>query len=298
MKLKIGTRKSKLALWQSNLVAKKLNEFGVQTELIEIESFGDKEQDLPLHKFNDKGVFTKALDDALLSGKIDLAVHSLKDVPTIFHDGLELSAVLERANPIDVLVKPLSDSDENSPRIIATGSIRRAAFWKNRYPEDKLVDLRGNVPTRLNKVDTNKWSGAVFAHAGLDRLGLNKRISEELVWMLPAPSQGAIGIVVNSTSAHKKIIERLDHQETRICVDIERAFLRKLDAGCSSPVGALAKVYGDTVKFEGAVLSVDGKERVDIKKDIALEEATELNGSILAEEVIKMGAFRILNEIQ
>lgn len=295
MKLKIGTRRSKLALWQSNLVAEKLNALDVQTELVEIESFGDKEQDLPLHKLGDKGVFTKALDDALLDGKIDLAVHSLKDVPTIFEDGLQLNAVLERANPVDVLVEPLNYKKGNTSRTIATGSIRRSAFWKNKYPEDEVVDLRGNVPTRLNKVDTLGWDGAIFAHAGLERLGLGERISKELPWMISAPSQGAIGIVSKKDFKYSEIVSVLNDDNTRICVDIERAFLRTLDAGCSSPVGALAEVKDGKLFFKGAVLSVDGKQRVDIQEEIELRNANETLGAEFAKKVINEGAADLLN---
>ncbi len=295
MKLRIGTRRSKLALWQSNLVAGKLNALDVETELVEIESFGDKEQDIPLHKLGDKGVFTKALDDALLAGKIDLAVHSLKDVPTILEEGLNLTAVLKRANPIDVLVQPLNYEKKNSPKTIATGSIRRSAFWKNKFPEDEVVDLRGNVPTRLNKVDTLGWDGAIFAHAGLDRLGLGDRISEELQWMISAPSQGAIGIISKSDSIHNEIISVLNDADTRICVDIERTFLRTLDAGCSSPVGALAEVAGNKLMFKGAVLSVDGKQRVDIEEEIEMKKASESLGKKYAENVINKGAADLLS---
>ena len=295
MKLRIGTRRSKLALWQSNLVAGKLNALDVETELVEIESFGDKEQDIPLHKLGDKGVFTKALDDALLAGKIDLAVHSLKDVPTILEEGLNLTAVLKRANPIDVLVQPLNYEKKNSPKTIATGSIRRSAFWKNKFPEDEVVDLRGNVPTRLNKVDTLGWDGAIFAHAGLDRLGLGDRISEELQWMISAPSQGAIGIISKSDSIHNEIISVLNDADTRICVDIERTFLRTLDAGCSSPVGALAEVAGNKLMFKGAVLSVDGKQRVDIEEEIEMKKASESLGKKYAKNVINKGAADLLS---
>ena len=295
MKLRIGTRRSKLALWQSNLVADKLNALDLETELVEIESFGDKEQDIPLHKLGDKGVFTKALDDALLAGKIDLAVHSLKDVPTILEKGLNLTAVLKRANPIDVLVKPADLKEDRTPKTIATGSIRRSAFWKNKYPEDEVVDLRGNVPTRLKKIDTRGWDGAIFAHAGLDRLGLGDRISEELPWMISAPSQGAIGIITKSDSIHNEIISTLNDADTRICVDIERAFLRTLDAGCSSPVGALAEVAGEKLKFKGAVLSVDGKQRVDIQEEIKLQKASELLGIEFAKNVINKGAADLLS---
>lgn len=295
MKLRIGTRRSKLALWQSNLVADKLRLLGVDTELVEIESFGDKVQDLPLHKLGDKGVFTKALDDALLTEEINLAVHSLKDVPTILEQGLSLTAVLKRANPIDVLVKPKNYQEEQSPKTIATGSIRRSAFWKNKFPKDEVVDLRGNVPTRLNKVDTLDWDGAIFAYAGLVRLGLGGRISKELSWMIPAPSQGAIGIITKSSYKFQEIVSGLNDFNTRTCVDIERAFLRRLDAGCSSPVGALAEVHGSKLFFKGAVLSVDGTKRVDIQEEIKLDEVSENLGVEFAKKVIDQGAADLLS---
>ncbi|MFY0683345.1 MAG: hydroxymethylbilane synthase [Balneola sp.] len=295
MKLRIGTRRSKLALWQSNLVADKLRLQGVDTELVEIESFGDKVQDLPLHKLGDKGVFTKALDDALLAEEIDLAVHSLKDVPTILEQGLSLTAVLKRANPIDVLVEPKNYQEEQYPKTIATGSIRRSAFWKNKFPKDEVVDLRGNVPTRLNKVDTLDWDGAIFAYAGLDRLGLGDRISKELSWMIPAPSQGAIGIITKSSYRFNEVISSLNDFNTRACVDIERAFLRKLDAGCSSPVGALAEVHGSKLIFKGAVLSIDGTQRVDIQEEMKLDEASENSGVEFAKKVIDQGAADLLS---
>ncbi|MEP5047368.1 MAG: hydroxymethylbilane synthase, partial [Balneola sp.] len=222
-------------------------------------------------------------------------VHSLKDVPTIFEDGLQLNAVLERANPIDVLVEPLNYEKGNTSRTIATGSIRRSAFWKNKYPEDEVVDLRGNVPTRLNKVDTLGWDGAIFAHAGLERLGLGERISKELPWMISAPSQGAIGIVSKEDFKYSEIVSVLNDDYTRICVDIERAFLRTLDAGCSSPVGALAEVKDGTLFFKGAVLSVDGKQRVDIQEEFELRNANETLGAEFAKKVINEGAADLLN---
>ncbi|MEX0845439.1 MAG: hydroxymethylbilane synthase [Balneolaceae bacterium] len=294
MKLRIGTRKSTLALWQASQTAKKLQEHGVVTELVEIESFGDKEQEIPINKLGDKGVFTKALDDALISGEIDLAVHSLKDVPTIFHNALELTAVLERGNPLDVLVKPV-DPKVSDKRIIATGSIRRTAFWKNRFPDDEVVGLRGNVPTRLNKVDANQWYGAVFAAAGLERIGYTSRISQMLDWMIPAPAQGAIGIVARKDSKYMDIFMKIDHPKTRICVEIERAFLKELEAGCSSPVGAYASVDNDMLKFSGAVLSLDGSQRLDIKREVSMEEAAAQAGIKWAKILKSEGADELLN---
>ncbi|WP_421773837.1 hydroxymethylbilane synthase [Gracilimonas sp.] len=293
MKLKIGTRKSTLALWQAELVSKKLNDLGVQTQLVEIESFGDKEQDIPIHKLGDKGVFTKALDDALIKGEVDLAVHSLKDVPTVLLNDLDLVSVLERGNPQDVLVKPQKQGQDVN-RTIATGSIRRTAFWKNRFPGDEVVGLRGNVPTRVQKVDESDWYGAVFAYAGLERIGLKNRISEVLDWMIPAPSQGAVGVVARKDTAHRELFDKLNHNDTRICVDIERAFLNELEAGCSSPVGAYAYIKDDMLYFVGAVLALDGSRRIDVEREIPVSEATAEKGHQWADLLKKDGAVELL----
>lgn len=293
MKLRIGTRKSTLALWQANKVADELKPHGVETELVEIESFGDKVQDIPLDKLGDKGVFTKALDDALLAGDIDLAVHSLKDVPTVLPEGLKLSAVLERGNPVDVLVCPVQPK-KTDQRVVATGSIRRKAFWLNRFPNDDVVGLRGNVPTRLKKVDSNDWHGAVFAAAGLERIGLDDRISEVLDWMIPAPSQGIVGIMTADKIHFEDIISKINHTESRLCGDIERAFLNELEAGCSSPVGAYAHIRGEMLYFVGAVLSVDGSKRIDIEREIPLKEATAQKGKGWAKLLKAEGAEEML----
>ncbi|MBD3617648.1 MAG: hydroxymethylbilane synthase [Gracilimonas sp.] len=293
MKLRIGTRKSKLALWQAEKVAEELKSHEVETELVEIESFGDKEQDIPIHKLGDKGVFTKALDEALLSEEIDLAVHSLKDVPTVLPDGLELAAVLERGNPADVLVRPVSGKD-SLHKVIATGSIRRTAFWKNRFPGDQVVGLRGNVPTRLQKVDSNNWHGAIFAYAGLERIGYEDRISNVLDWMIPAPSQGAVGIMSRKNSDHRELLAKINHTNTRLCVDIERAFLNELDAGCSSPLGAYANIKNDMLYFIGAVLSPDGAQRLDIEREIPVDAANPGKGNEWAKVLKKEGAAGLL----
>ncbi len=292
-KLKIGTRKSTLALWQARTVGEHLKGQGVETELVEIESFGDKEQDAPIHKLGDKGIFTKALDMALMSGEIDLAVHSLKDVPTIFLEELELVSVLKRGNPTDSLVKPIKETASNH-RIIATGSIRRTAFWKNRFPADEVVGLRGNVPTRLAKVDASDWYGAIFAYAGLERIGYKNRISEVLDWMIPAPSQGAVGMVARKDTDYRKLFEKIQDHPTRICVDIERAFLNELGAGCSSPVGAHATIKGELLHFKGAVLALDGSKRVDVERAIPVAEAGAQKGQEWARLLKEEGAIELL----
>lgn len=293
MKLRIGTRKSTLALWQANKVADELKSHGVKTELVEIESFGDKVQDIPIDKLGDKGVFTKALDEALLAGEINLAVHSLKDVPTILPEGVKLTAVLERGNPMDVLVRQVN-AKKATHKIVATGSIRRKAFWLNRFPNDEVVGLRGNVPTRLQKVDSNDWHGAVFAAAGLERLGLEGRISEVLDWMIPAPSQGIVGIVTEEDIKFEDIISKIDHSESRLCGDIERAFLNELEAGCSSPVGAHAYIKNGMLNFAGAVLSLDGSKRLDIEREISVKEVTAQKGKEWAKLLKAEGAEDLL----
>lgn len=294
MKLKIGTRKSTLALWQANKVAGELKSQGIDTELVEIESFGDKVQDIPIDKLGDKGVFTKALDDALLAGEIDLAVHSLKDVPTVLPDGLKLAAVLERGNPMDVLVRPVQNR-KTAHRVIATGSIRRTAFWKNRFPGDEVVGLRGNVPTRLEKVDSNSWHGAIFAAAGLERIGYEDRISEVLDWMIPAPSQGIVGIVTNENIDFEDVLAKIDHKESHLCGAIERTFLNELEAGCSSPVGAHANIKDGMLYFIGAVLSLDGSQRLDIEREISLEKAVPKKGADWARLLKAEGAAELLD---
>ena len=293
--LKIGTRKSELALWQAHFVSAELKKSGVDSELVEIESFGDKIQELPLHKLGNKGVFTKALDDALLSGNIDLAVHSLKDVPTVLEPGLALTAVPKRGNPFDVFVQPLHPVEKNTPRIVATGSIRRKAFWLNFFPDDTVIDLRGNVPTRLQKIDTNGCDGGIFAQAGLERLNLEARISKEIDWMLPAPSQGALGIITRIDSPYKDVIKQLNDPDTELCTGIERAFLNALDAGCSSPVGAYAHIKKEGLLFKAAVLSLDGSQLIEIERDIKRNSATAEHGQEWASMILKEGADYILS---
>ncbi len=290
MKIRIGTRKSELALWQAHLIARNLEAYGHETEIVKVVSFGDLEKDLPIHKLGDKGVFTKALDHALMMDSIDLAVHSLKDVPTVLDDDLILAAVPRRGNPYDVLVKPLKPLRSIEERTLATGSIRRSAMWKHRFPDDTIVGLRGNVPTRLEKVDKNKWYGGIFAYAGLDRLGLPFRINTVLEWMTPAPAQGALGIICKNDPQILKALYKLNHGDSRFCVDIERSFLNTLGVGCSSAVGGFASIDDDTLTFTGEVLSVDGSRKISISKSIALEDAVGDLGDDFAHEILSNGA--------
>jgi hydroxymethylbilane synthase len=198
-KLRIGTRESQLAVWQANLVKSMLHQLGVDAELVHIKSEGDIDLITPLYEMGVQGIFTRSLDQALLNNRIDLAVHSMKDVPVKLPNGIVEAAVLERDNPFDLLVPHPSHNnfelDHHHPVTIASSSLRRKAQWLKRFPQDIIEDIRGNVNTRLKKLENSNWWGAIFAAAGLERIGLRPANAIELHWMIPAPAQGAVLVV-------------------------------------------------------------------------------------------------------
>ncbi|MDO8317142.1 MAG: hydroxymethylbilane synthase, partial [Flavobacterium sp.] len=193
--IRIGTRDSELALWQAHTVEKKLNDLGYKTEILAVKSQGDIILDKPLYELGITGIFTKTLDIAMINGQVDIAVHSMKDVPTALPIGIVQAAVLERANTLDILVHKGNLDFLNGEGTIATGSLRRQAQWLNKYPNHKVVDLRGNVNTRMQKLQESDWNGAVFAAAGLERINLKPSNYIDLDWMIPAPAQGAMVVV-------------------------------------------------------------------------------------------------------
>ncbi|SDR78163.1 hydroxymethylbilane synthase [Polaribacter sp. KT25b] len=273
--IRIGTRDSKLALWQANKVRKELEALGYQSVIVPIKSTGDLIQDKPLYELGITGVFTKNLDIAMLNGEIDVAVHSLKDVPTVLPEGIIQIAVLKRANYTDLLV--LKDTEEffGQPNgVIATGSLRRKAQWLNRYPTHKVEDLRGNVITRLDKLHNSEtWNGAVFAAAGLERLGIRDKGAIPLTWMIPAPAQGTIMVACLENDDYvKDACEQINHYETKVCVGIEREFLRLLEGGCTAPIGALAYIDEKTqeVNFKGILLKKDGSRKITVNQNVKL----------------------------
>jgi hydroxymethylbilane synthase len=291
---RIGTRESELALWQASLVKNQLDEKGIESELIFIKSEGDRDTITPLYEIGVQGIFTKALDSALLNNKIDLAVHSMKDVPTLLPAGVRQAAVLERASYKDILVfkgnkKEITERLNKLPPstfTIATSSIRRKAQWLHRYPNHKIENLRGNVNTRLRKIDENDWSGAIFAAAGLERIHLRPENSIDLDWMLPAPAQGAITVSSRENDeAAFEAVHLLNDEQTEICTKIERDFLRTLLGGCSTPISALAVFENDKIIFKGNVCSVDGKEKFDIYKEADVENYNDV-GVNAAEELL------------
>ena len=296
--IRIGTRDSELALWQAHTVQKKLNNLGYKTEIIAIKSEGDLILDKPLYELGITGIFTKTLDIAMINGQVDIAVHSMKDVPTALPIGIVQAAVLERATTLDILVHKgtLNFLDENGT--IATGSLRRQAQWLHKYPNHTVVDLRGNVNTRMQKMNESDWNGAVFAAAGLERINLKPTDFINLDWMIPAPAQGAMVIVaMQNDDFCKDAVAKLNHKETEICTQVERQFLKTLEGGCTAPIGALAKINNNEIHFVGNLLSIDGKEKLEIERTISLDNWTDF-GKYCADEILEKGGSDLMQTIK
>lgn len=264
--IRIGTRDSELALWQAKTVQQQLEYLGHKTEIVPVKSTGDLVQNKPLYELGITGIFTKNLDIALLNDEIDIAVHSLKDVPTVLPIGIVQVAVLKRGNSNDMLVfKGNEEFMAQRDAIIATGSLRRKAQWLHRYPTHEVVGLRGNVQTRLEKLEKNDWNAAIFAAAGLERLKIKPDNAISLGWMTPAPAQGAVVITASvENPALIEVCKELNDEETAMITGVERDFLHLLEGGCTAPIGALAYVKEEEVHFKGVLLSEDGTKRVEV----------------------------------
>lgn len=298
----IGTRGSELALWQANFVKERLESLH-PAEIFEIEvitTTGDKISDVALSKIGDKGLFTREIEDRLLDQTIDLAVHSLKDLQTIQPEGITIGAVCEREIANDVLISRTGKGfrDLREGGVIATGSLRRRSQLLAARPDFQIVDVRGNVPTRLRKFDESDWDGMILAYAGLERLGLRERIAESIPAeiMIPAVGQGAVAVEVRDEPGEiSAMISKLDHRETRTCITAERAFLRRLEGGCQVPIGGHATLTGQhELSLSGYVGSLDGT--VAYRKTIkGPTEAAEELGERLADELLAMGAGQLLD---
>ena len=294
---RIGTRESELALWQANKVKQRLDSSGFSSQLIPIKSDGDLNLTQPIYSMGIQGVFTKALDIALLENRIDIAVHSLKDVPTQLPQGLILGAVLKRGSAKDVLLYN-GKLDLEVPVSIATGSLRRKAQWLNRYPNHSIENLRGNVQTRIDKLKNSKWQGAIFAKAGLKRVALLGSQFQELNWMIPAPAQGAIGIICRTDQVRVlNTVKSINDQATGVCVKIEREFLRLLEGGCTAPIGAFAQIDGDKILFEGGLFSLDGKKAITIQHQGRVSKAN-LIATKAVKEILSKGGDRLMESIR
>ena len=290
--IRIGTRDSELAMWQAQAVQSGFENLGHKTEIIAVKSQGDLNLDVPLYEMGITGIFTKTLDIALLKEHIDIAVHSMKDVPTMLPKGVVQAAILPRAEHRDILVYK-KDMDVEDDCTIATGSLRRKAQWLNRYPHHQVVNLRGNVQTRMQKLKNSDWDGAIFAYAGLDRVNMLEEIEQDqrldytlLENHLPAPAQGAV--MVATLEKHQDVLQKcqhLNHLPTAIATRLERQFLRTLEGGCTAPIGSFAAIEKNKFTFNGCLYSLDGN--TVFQKEFQAD-FDELNQAILDDWSVKV----------
>jgi hydroxymethylbilane synthase len=301
--LRIGTRGSALALYQANWVREQLGlaHPRLSVTLVTIKTTGDRIQDAPLAQIGGKGLFVKEIEEALIDRRVDLAVHSIKDVPTDFPEGLHLAAITRREDPRDVFISKDGTSLADLPRgaRIGTSSLRRQAQLLHLRPDFEMVPLRGNLDTRLRKLETLDLNGIVLAFAGVKRLGLSERITEILPaeLSLPAIGQGALGIETRrGDPAVEETVRFLNDPVSAIAVSGERAFLRRLEGGCQVPIAAYGEVHGDRLRLEGLVGAVDGKRLIRNRIEGPASEAERL-GIELAETLLRSGAEEILRQV-
>lgn len=301
--LRIGTRASKLAMWQANWVKHRLIQEGWKEdiELVPIRTKGDKVLDSPLAKIGGKGLFVKEIEEALIRNEIDLAVHSMKDVPTQLVEGLVIGATTSREDPRDVLVSKDNRILKHLPTdaFIGTSSLRRQSQILHHFPAFQIVQVRGNLETRLRRVEGDDLDAVILAAAGIHRMGLQDKITEYLSIdiCLPAIGQGALGIEIREWDEHvKDVIQALNDPDTQTAVIAERAFLHRLGGSCQVPIAAMAQIADDEIILEGMVASLDGQKMIRDKIAGERERANEI-GSILAEQLLSEGAEAILKEI-
>ncbi len=323
---RIGTRESELAIWQATLVKDLLAEANYSSQLEYIKSEGDIDLNTPLYEMGVQGIFTKTLDIALLNNRVDIAVHSMKDVPTLLPKGIVQAAVLKRGNHKDLFVPnknmwnkngkwqqtagyikdmpgkiPMEDSpftNDHPIFKIATSSIRRKAQWLHRFPDHLIENLRGNVNTRLHKLEESDWQGAIFAAAGLERIHRRPADAIELDWMLPAPAQGAIMVVCRE--GDEPALEaciKMNDEATAVCAKTERDFLRELLGGCSTPISAFAEMDNNDVFFKGNILSTDGTMIAEIERHVSIHEISGF-GNKMAQELLNNGGKEIASHIK
>ena len=296
--IRIGTRNSPLAMWQAKEVEQKLQNLGYETSLVPVLSSGDKNLNQPLYSLGITGVFTKDLDIALLNNEIDIAVHSLKDVPTLLPQNIEISAVLERDFPQDVLVRKSSSKNKNLAELkIATSSLRRRAFWLEQFPETEFSDIRGNVQTRLKKLEEGDFDATLFSLAGIKRMEMELDF-EFLDFMISAPSQGVVAIASRIDDVEtRKILQKINHEETQICVEIERNFLRTLEGGCTAPIGAIAKFEDNKIYFKGKLNSLDGAKTLNLVKEFEYSHSGNF-GEKFAKIILEKGGKEMMEVIK
>lgn len=297
--IKIGTRNSPLAMWQAREVARHLQNKNFLTDIVPVVSTGDKNLTQPLYTLGITGVFTKDLDVALLNDEVDIAVHSLKDIPTQMPEGIEIFAVLERDYPQDVLVRRKDAATLELHKLkIATSSLRRRAFWLKEFPETAFSDIRGNVQTRLAKLEEQNFDATLFSLAAIERMGLSIDY-EHLPMMVSAPAQGVVAICGRKDDVElKAVFEDINHHETRICINIERSFLNTLEGGCTAPIGAFAEINEQgQVRFIGRLCSLDGQNCIETDEIFDWEPGVD-HGKIMAEKILANGGKALMEEIK
>ena len=302
--LRIGTRASQLALWQANWVKSELEKQypGLEVTLTKIKTQGDKILDVPLAMVGGKGLFVKEIEEAMLRGEIDIAVHSMKDVPTIFPEGLSLRCITKREDPRDIVIlKPGFSSVQDLPQRarIGTSSLRRKAQLLHLRPDFDMVDIRGNVETRIRKLTEDNLDAVILAAAGMKRLGFEKQISEYLSpeKCVPAIGQGALGLESRiDDDETNAMIDFFNHPETAYAVTAERAFLRRLEGGCQVPIAAYGTVEGETLHFTGLVSDVEGVQMLKKRINGHIHDAGKI-GVSLGDDLLIKGADKILNEV-
>ena len=292
-KIKIGTRASRLALWQAEFVAKELKKFfpTLEIELIKIKTTGDKILDAPLAKIGGKGLFTKELELQMAAGAIDLAVHSLKDMPTELPKGFKIAAITKRAQPFDAFVSNKFSAIEELPKgaVIGTSSLRRAAQILNLYPHLRIENLRGNVDTRLKKLDAGNFDAIILAAAGLERLGYSDKVKQILTEIIPAAGQGALAIEIRADDFETaETVKFLNDEKTFNATKIERDFLKVIGGSCQIPVGIFAEFDENKISARAVIASIDGKK-------IIRDTAENIDGATFAEKILSGGGREILN---
>ena len=297
--IKIGTRNSPLALWQAREVARNLQNKNYKTDITPIISTGDKNLTEPLYAMGITGVFTKDLDIALLNKEVDIAVHSLKDIPTQLPENIAIIAVLKRDYPQDVLVrKSTSKNKELHELKIATSSLRRRAFWAKHFPEAEFCDIRGNVQTRLQKLEDQDFDATLFSLAAIERMGLSVDY-EFLPMMISAPAQGVVAVCARTDDQEiKELFKEVNDRTTNICIEIERNFLRTLEGGCTAPIGAFAEINEkDEVRFIGRLCPLDGKTSIEIDEIFTWNDQENF-GEKLAQKILNDGGRALMQEIK
>lgn len=300
---RIGTRGSKLALWQAEHVANLIKPSGYETEIVPIETRGDKILNVSIAKIGSKGVFTEEIEEKLLDGSIDIAVHSAKDLSSEIQDELELIAFTERELANDVLISTNKNITLKSENIkVGTSATRRVAFLKHFYPTITAVNIRGNLQTRLTKLQAGECDALLLAYAGVHRMGYDNLIVEkiETSYFVPSVGQGSVAVECHKklSFAKKEILRRwVNHPETEACIRAERSFLKTMQGGCSIPVFGYAHLDSDLVTLKGGIISLDGRQVIKAKQSSALEKVKEL-GEAVAKEVLTHGGADILKSLK